>query len=90
MARMHSPRIEVEGVGMRNAEDLESAILEVLAAIQAGPDNPVSLLLVGSSLIEQGFTQEQIINRLYQMEEKKQIGLIGGNRLRLVNPLPWK
>lgn len=73
---------------MRKAEDIESAMLDLLAALQAAPDNPVSLLLVGSSLIEQGFTQEQIINRLYHMEAGKQIQLIEGNRLRMIEPLP--
>lgn len=72
---------------MRTAEELETAMLAVLAALQAGPDNPISLLLVGSSLIEQGFTQDQIINRLYRMEAGKQIELLQGNRLRLVKPL---
>jgi hypothetical protein len=72
---------------MRTAEDLETAMRDVLAALKAAPDNPVSLLLVGSSLIEQGFTQDQIINRLYHMEAKQQIELLQGNRLRMIKPL---
>ena len=69
---------------MRSPEDLESAMLDVLAALQAGPDNPVSLLLVGSSLIGQGFTQEQIVYRLYHMEAQKRIKLLEGNRVCLL------
>lgn len=61
---------------MRSPDDLESAMLDVLA-LKAAPDNPVSLLLVGSSLIEQGFTQDQIINRLYHMEAKSRSSLSG-------------
>lgn len=72
---------------MRKDEDIESAMREVFAALQAAPNNPVSLLRVGASLIEQGFTQEQILNWLYQMEAGKQIELLEGNRLRLVKPL---
>lgn len=69
---------------MRSPEDLESAMLDVLTALRAAPDNPVSLLLVGSSLIEQGFGQEQIINRLYHMEAQKRIKLLEGNRVCLL------
>lgn len=34
--------------------------------------------------MEQGFTQDQIIKRLYLMEAANEIELLEGNRLRLI------
>ena len=72
---------------MRTTEDLETALRDVLVALRAAPDNPISLLLVGSSLVEQGFTQGQIASQLFKMEANKQIELLQGNRVRLLKPL---
>ncbi|WP_069058621.1 hypothetical protein [Sinorhizobium sp. RAC02] len=72
---------------MRADDELKAAMADVLSSLQAAPDNPVSLLVVGSALMEQGFTQDQIINRLYRMEAAHEIKLLEGNRLRLIKPL---
>jgi hypothetical protein len=69
---------------MRADDQLPTALAEVLASLDAGPINPVSLLRVGSALMEQGFTQDQIIKRLYLMEAANEIELLEGNRLRLI------
>jgi hypothetical protein len=67
---------------MRADDELKAAMADVLVSLQAAPDNPVSLLRIGSALIEQGFTQNQIINRLYHMEAAEEIQFLEGNRLR--------
>ena len=72
---------------MRADDELKAAMADVLVSLQAAPDNPVSLLRIGSALIEQGFTQTQIINRLYRMEAAQEIKFLEGNRLRPTKPL---
>ena len=72
---------------MRADDELQAAMADVLVSLQAAPDNPVSLLRIGSALIEQGFTQNQIINRLYHMEAAQEIKFLEGNRLRPTKPL---
>jgi hypothetical protein len=72
---------------MRADDELNTAMADVLSSLQAAPDNPVSLLRIGSALLEQGFTKDQIINRLYHMEAAHEIKLLEGNRLRPIKPL---
>ena len=67
---------------MRADDELKAAMADVLVSLQAAPDNPDRLLRIGSALIEQGFTQNQIINRLYHMEAAEEIQFLEGNRLR--------
>jgi hypothetical protein len=65
------------------------AILDVLRDMKATPEATVETFEVGIPLVlEKGFSQDDVVNGLIWLQSEKVIELLGGNRLRLVKPLP--
>ncbi|KQS73018.1 hypothetical protein ASG39_04685 [Rhizobium sp. Leaf371] len=60
------------------------AILELLPWIGAMSNTPVSLLEIGPPLVGQGFTQEDILDALMNIDGRT-IELLPHNMVRLVN-----
>ena len=61
------------------------ALLEQLRSLDAKPDQPISIMYdIGMPMIAAGYTQDQILNALFYLENKKTIELLPGNRLRLI------
>jgi hypothetical protein len=64
------------------------AICDLLRELGAGVDVPISIYLIGQPLIiEQGYSQDELVNALFYLQAQKVIDLIDGNRLRLRQPI---
>ncbi|MBZ9790549.1 hypothetical protein K9B32_10505 [Rhizobium sp. 3T7] len=69
---------------MSKAKDLRQAILDA-ANSKVAKGTPVSLLEIGPTLlIEQNFTQEELVNALFAMQGDTVIELLDGNRMRVL------
>lgn len=69
---------------MSKHDDLSQAILDV-ANSKAAPGEPVSLLDIGPFLVlEKGYTELEVADALYAMQEQKVIELLSGNRMRVL------
>jgi len=61
--------------------------LDLLRTLEAKPSTPISLYDIGAPLVGAGFTQDEIVNVLFQMQDDKDIELIAGNRLRVTRDI---
>ena len=69
---------------MSKHDDLSQAILDV-ANSKAAPGEPVNLLDIGPILVtEKGYTELEVADALYAMQEQKVIELLSGNRMRVL------
>lgn len=68
--------------------DVSQAIVDLLRRMKATPEVPNSLYDIGVPLVDDGFSQNAILNGLYKLQSERIIELIDGNRLRLVKALP--
>lgn len=74
---------------MTNEISPTDAILNVLRSINLPIDQPIVLFEVGIPLIvEQRYTQDEVLNGLYWLQSEGVIQLMDGNRMKLVKPLP--
>jgi hypothetical protein len=74
-------------IDMSNAA--AAAILSVLRDINATPDKAVGMYLIGIPLVvEQQFTQDEVLYGLYKLVDDGVLELPGQNTLRLLKPLP--
>jgi hypothetical protein len=70
---------------MSNAAE---AIIQVLNDINSKPGDSVVIFLIGIELvIEQHFSQDEVLDGLHLLEAEKLIELLGNNTLRLLKPL---
>lgn len=64
--------------------DIRQAILDA-ANSKAEPGTPVNLLDIGPVLVlEKGYTELEVADALYAMEEQKVIEMMDGNRIRVL------
>lgn len=69
------------------AEEIRVAIQRELIAAGGTPDNPINLLEIGVTLVQQGFNQVDIADALYGMEANGIVHLISGDRVVLLKSL---
>ncbi|MBD8651130.1 hypothetical protein IFT66_08595 [Rhizobium sp. CFBP 13726] len=69
------------------AEEIRVAIQRELIAAGGTPDNPINLLEIGVTLVQQGFNQVDIAVALYGMEANGIVHLISGDRVVLLKSL---
>ncbi|CDN54720.1 Hypothetical protein RG1141_CH23820 [Neorhizobium galegae bv. officinalis bv. officinalis str. HAMBI 1141] len=72
---------------MAEFDPLRQALINLLRTLQASPEKPVDLYEIGVPLVDQGYTQDEILALLLSLEHERFIGRIENNRLRLVEPL---
>ncbi|OWK25019.1 hypothetical protein AJ87_14745 [Rhizobium yanglingense] len=63
----------------RHAPEPQSLILREL---QSDPTRPISLYVIGRPLVPQGFSEDEIVNALFSLQQDGEIELLAGNRLR--------
>jgi len=68
---------------MNRFDDTRAAIMDQLRLLKATPATPISLYDIDVPLDRAGFTQDEIVSALFQMQDDKDIELITGNRLRV-------
>jgi hypothetical protein len=66
---------------MNRAEELRAAIVE-LANSKVERGQPISLLELGPTLLqEKNFTQDEVVNTLYDLQADGVVRLLEGNRI---------
>ncbi|USJ28587.1 hypothetical protein [Ensifer adhaerens] len=73
---------------MSRFTETETALFERLRALKALPDMSINDLGVGVPLTAAGFTQDEIMEVLYALEQDKFVALLPGNRLLMLKELP--
>ncbi|WP_157224440.1 hypothetical protein [Rhizobium mesoamericanum] len=69
---------------MSQDKDIRRANLDA-ANSKAEPGTPVNLLEIGPVLVlEKNYTELEVVDALYAMQEKKVIELLDGNRMRVL------
>jgi uncharacterized protein Smg (DUF494 family) len=71
---------------MSRHEDLHNALVELLTKLGAAPDIPINILTIGPTLVDLGFSQDEIVNSLFYLESHRNLKLIPGNRLQVLSP----
>jgi hypothetical protein len=66
---------------MPRHEVVRSALLELLRTFS---DAPAGLYLVGVPMVDQGFSQDEILNALMSLDREKAIELLPENQLRVL------
>ncbi|WP_104668264.1 hypothetical protein [Ensifer adhaerens] len=73
---------------MSRFTETETALIERLLALKALQDMSINVFDIGVPLIAAGFTQDEIVEVLYALEQDKIITLLPGNRLLMLKELP--
>ncbi|MEY9534700.1 hypothetical protein ABIA19_004553 [Sinorhizobium fredii] len=73
---------------MSRFTETETALFERLRALKALPDMSINVPDIGVPLTAAGFTQDDIVEVLYALEQDKIIALLPGNRLLMLKELP--
>lgn len=72
---------------MTRLEDTRAAIVHQLSLLKAKADKPISLFDIGIPLSAAGFTLDEIVDALFQLQRDKDIELITGNHLRVTRDI---
>jgi hypothetical protein len=73
---------------MSRFTETEIALIERLRALKDMPDMSINVFEVGDPLTSAGFSQDEILEVLYALEQDKIIALLPGNRLTMLKELP--
>ncbi|MET4689481.1 hypothetical protein [Sinorhizobium fredii] len=73
---------------MSRFAETETALIERLRALKALPEMSINVFDIGVPLTATGFTQDEIMEVLYALEQDKIIALLPGNRLLMLKELP--
>ncbi len=73
---------------MSRFTETEIALIERLRALKALPDTSINVFDIGVPLTAAGFTQDEIMEVLYALEQDKIVSLLPGNRLMMLKELP--
>ncbi|UTV41769.1 hypothetical protein MYG64_35895 (plasmid) [Ensifer adhaerens] len=73
---------------MSRFNETETALIERLRALKALPDMSINVFDIGVPLTAAEFTQDEIVEVLYALEQDKIITLLPGNRLLMLKELP--
>ncbi len=73
---------------MSRFEDTEAALTERLRAMKAKPDMTVNLFDIGVPLNDDGYSQDEIMEVLFALEQDKVIAFTPGNRILMLKALP--
>lgn len=73
---------------MSRFTETEIALIERLRALKALPDMSINVFDIGVPLTAAGFTQDEIMEVLYALEQDKIVALLPGNRLMMLKELP--
>lgn len=66
---------------MPRHEEVRAALLKLLRTFS---DAPAGLYLVGVPMVDQGFSQDEILNALMSLDREKAIELLPENQLRVL------
>jgi hypothetical protein len=73
---------------MSKIEDINTALLKRLRALNVTPGVSISMFDIGVPLIAEGFSEEEIMSAVFALEEEERVAFVPGNRLQLLKPLP--
>jgi hypothetical protein len=73
---------------MERHEELQQALVDLLVSLDVKPEGTINLYRIGPPLAALGYTQEEMVNTLFFMESQRNIKLIDGNRLQVLNLSP--
>ncbi|MBK5569265.1 MAG: hypothetical protein I8N66_22885 [Ensifer sp. SSB1] len=73
---------------MSRFTETEIALIERLRSLKASPDMSINIVDIGVPLTAAGFTQDEIMEVLYALEQDKIIVLLQGNRMMMLKELP--
>lgn len=73
---------------MSRFTETEIALIERLRALKALPDTSINVFDIGVPLTAAGFTQDEIMEVLFALEQDKIVALLPGNRLMMLRELP--
>ena len=73
---------------MSRFDDTETALLERLRTMKAKPEMTINLFDIGVPLNASGFSQDEIMEVLFALEQDKIIAFASANRLLMLKKLP--
>ena len=73
---------------MERHEELQQALVDLLVSLDVKPEGTINLLRLGPPLVAQGNSEHEIVNTLFFMEGHRNIKLIEGNRLQVLDLSP--
>ena len=68
---------------MAYQDDIQAVLIDLLVSLEADPAVPISLYEIGPPMVDRGHTEEEILNGLFDLQGRKVIELLSGNRLRV-------
>jgi N-acetylmuramoyl-L-alanine amidase len=73
---------------MSRFEDTEAALTERLRAMKAKPEMTINLFDISVHLNGAGYSQDEIMEVMFALEQDKVIALTTGNRVLMLKALP--